>query len=256
MSVVAVTGSAGGMGVAIRRRLEAARHRVIGVDRGDAEVVADLSDPEGRRAMVAEVDRLSGGTLDGLVVAAGIQKGDAATILSVNYFGAVAALDGLRPLLAKGTAPSVVAVSSNSTITQPLYPPEVAELCLRGDEDGARRLVGEDSLGAYPASKLALARWVRRRAPTAEWMGAGIRLNAIAPGFIDTPMTDGMWDFVSGLGDLFPIPAGRAGTAEEIAGLVCYLLSPEAGFFCGSFITMDGGTEAALRADDWPRPIS
>jgi NAD(P)-dependent dehydrogenase (short-subunit alcohol dehydrogenase family) len=125
---------------------------------------------------------------------------------------------------------------------------------VRGDEEGACRSIGEDALGAYAASKLALAHWSRRQATTAPWIGAGIRLNVIAPGFIDTPMTSGMWEFVSGLGELFPIPAARAGTAEEIAGLVAYLLSSEAGFFCGSFITMDGGSEAALRADDWPSP--
>jgi NAD(P)-dependent dehydrogenase (short-subunit alcohol dehydrogenase family) len=244
------------MGVAVRRRLEASGHRVVGIDQGDAEVVADLSTPEGRRHMLVEVERLCDGSLDGLVVAAGIQKGPAATILSVNYFGAVVALDGLRPLLARGDDPSAIAVSSNSTITQPLFPLEVVELCLRGDEEGACRAIGEDALGAYPASKLALARWARRQATTSAWIGAGIRLNVIAPGFIATPMTEGMWDFVSGLGELFPIPAARAGTAEEIAGLVAYLLSPEAGFFCGSFITMDGGTEAALRADDWPLPIT
>lgn len=244
------------MGVAIRKRLESGGHRVIGVDQRDAEVVADLATADGRRSMLAEVERLCDGSLDGLVAAAGIQKGPASTILSVNYFGAVATLHGLRPLLARGTNPSAVAVSSNSTITQPRFPLEVVERCLGGDEEGACGAVGEDALGAYPASKLALARWARRRATTAAWIGAGIRLNVIAPGFIATPMTEGMWDFVSGLGELFPIPAARAGTAEEIAGLVAYLLSPEAAFFCGSFITMDGGTEAALRADDWPLPIS
>ncbi|CAN5908091.1 hypothetical protein BH23ACT2_BH23ACT2_21650 [soil metagenome] len=85
--------------------------------------------------------------------------------------------------------------------------------------------------------------------------GGGDPAHAIAPGFIDTPLTEGQWDFVSGLGDVYPMPQGRAGTAEEVAGLVAYLLGPEAGFFCGSVLTMDGGTEAALRPDAWPRPV-
>jgi NAD(P)-dependent dehydrogenase (short-subunit alcohol dehydrogenase family) len=254
MSVVAITGSAGGFGTAVRRRLEDSGHRVVGIDQRDAEVVADLSGNEGRRTMVAEVERHCGGALDGLVVAAGIQKGDADRIVSVNYFGAVAALVGLRPLLARGSDPSVVAVSSNSTTSQPGYPLDVVDKCLHGDEAGARKAIGEDALGAYAASKLALARWVRRHAPTPEWIGAGIRLNAIAPGFIDTPMTEGMWDFVAGLGELFPIPIGRPGRPDEVASLVVYLLSADAGFFCGSFITMDGGSEAVLRSDDWPSP--
>lgn len=255
MSVIAMTGSAGGMGRAIRHRLESEGHRIIGVDLRDAEVRADLSTGSGRDAMLAEVTRQCDGALDGLVVAAGIQAGQASTIVSVNYFGAIATLTGLRPLLANGIEPSAVVVSSNSASTQPGYPVEVAELCLTGNEAGACRAVGDDALGAYPASKLALARWVRRHAPSADWIGSGIRLNAIAPGFIDTPMTEGMWDFVASLGNVYPIPAARPGQPEEIAGLVNYLLSPEAGFFCGSVITIDGGTEAALRADDWPRPV-
>ena len=58
-----------------------------------------------------------------------------------------------------------------------------------------------------------------------------------------------------GLGDIYPIPIGRAGQADEVAGLLAYLLSPAAGFFCGSVLTMDGGTDAALRADDWPAAL-
>ena len=255
MSVIALTGSAGGMGRAVRHRLESAGHRLIGVDQRDADVIADLSTASGRAIMVSEVARQCDGALDGLVVAAGIQAGDASTIVSVNYFGAIATLTGLRSFLVTGSDPSAVVVSSNSTTTQPRYPIEVAELCLAGDESAACQAAGDDALGAYPASKLALARWVRRHAPSADWIGSGIRLNAIAPGFIDTPMTEGTWEFVATLGDIHPIPVGRPGRPAEIAGLIDYLLSADAGFFCGSVITIDGGTEAVLRADDWPRPI-
>ncbi len=243
------------MGCAIRHRLESEGHRVIGIDLREAEIIADLSIASERVAMVTEVNRRCDGALDGLVVAAGIQAGPASTIVSVNYFGAIATLTGLRPLLANRTDSSAVVVGSNSATTQPGYPIEVADLCLAGDEDAACQAVGDNALGAYPASKLALARWVRRQAPSADWIGAGIRLNAIAPGFIDTPMTEGTWDFVSTLAEIYPIPAGRPGRSDEIAALVDYLLSAEAGFFCGSVITIDGGTEAVLRADDWPRPI-
>ncbi len=243
------------MGQAIRNRLESAGHRIIGVDLREAEVTADLSTARGRDAMMAEVGAQCDGVLDGLVVAAGIQAGEAPSIVSVNYFGAIATLIGLRPWLANGNDPSAVVISSNSATTQPGYPVEVAELCLIGDEVAARQAVGGDALGAYPASKLALARWVRRHAPTADWIGSGIRLNTIAPGFIDTPMTQGTWDFVASLSDIYPIPVGRPGRPSEIAALVDYLLSADSGFFCGSVITMDGGTEAALRANDWPRPI-
>jgi NAD(P)-dependent dehydrogenase (short-subunit alcohol dehydrogenase family) len=146
-------------------------------------------------------------------------------------------------------------MSSNSITTQPAFSMIIAELCLSGDEPAARKAAGDDPRGAYAASKFALARWVRRHAASSEWIGSGIRLNAIAPGFIDTPMTKGMWDFVSNLGEIYPIPMGRPGRAAEIAGLVDYMLSADASFFCGSLITMDGGTDAVLRGEDWPKPI-
>jgi NAD(P)-dependent dehydrogenase (short-subunit alcohol dehydrogenase family) len=111
-------------------------------------------------------------------------------------------------------------------------------------------------LGTYPASKLALARWVRRQAPTEAWAGAGITLNAVAPGAVETPMLDAtradptIGQFV----DEFPVPVGRKGTASELAAFVAFLLGPDARFFCGSVVFVDGGTDALLRADDMPVP--
>lgn len=255
MGTIVVTGSAGGIGRATRTRLEAEGQRVIGVDVRDAEVVADLSLPDGREEMVRAVEEVSGGVLDGLVVAAGLQKGEPSTIVAVNYFGAVATLTGLRPMLAAAPSASVVVLSSNSTTTMPGLPAELAELCLADDEERARAAAAEPN-GAYGATKLALARWCRRAAVTPDWIDAGIRLNAIAPGFIDTPMTEGGWEFVQAISEVYPIPVGRPGRAEELAGLIRFLLSDDAGFFCGSFITVDGGTDAALRSDDWPRPLT
>jgi len=226
---------------------------VIGIDVRDAEVIADLASGDGRSAMVAAVTEHSGGALDGVVAAAGVTHDDGALVTSINFFGAVATLEGLRPLLRAGG--SAVAVSSNSTTTQPGLLLEHVEACLGGDEAAARAVAGH-GVGAYGASKLALARWVRRHAVTEEWIGTGIRLNAICPGFIDTPMTVDSRDFILGLGDLYPIPIGRAGQATEVAGLLAYLLSADAGFFCGSVITMDGGTDATLRTDDWPAALA
>lgn len=253
MRTIAVTGSAGGIGSALRKRLEAQGDTVIGIDVRDAEVIADLASGDGRSAMVAAVTEHSGGALGGVVAAAGVTHDDGALVTSINFFGAVATLEGLRPLLRAGG--SAVAVSSNSTTTQPGLLLEHVEACLGGDEAAARAVAGH-GVGAYGASKLALARWVRRHAITEEWIGAGIRLNAICPGFIDTPMTVDSRDFILGLGDLYPIPIGRAGQATEVAGLLAYLLSADAGFFCGSVITMDGGTDATLRTNDWPTALA
>ncbi len=101
-----------------------------------------------------------------------------------------------------------------------------------------------------------MARWVRRHAPTPEWIGEGITLNAIAPGKIETPMiAEGRADPVIGQHiDAFPLPIGRDGQPEEIAALLAFLLGPDARFFVGSVIFCDGGTDALARSDDWPRP--
>jgi NAD(P)-dependent dehydrogenase (short-subunit alcohol dehydrogenase family) len=254
VTTIAVTGSAGGIGAATRARLEAAGATVIGVDVRDAEVIADLATPDGRAAMVAAVTDACGGALDGLVAGAGVTHDDGRLVTAINYFGAVATLEGLRPLLAGRPGASAVAISSNSATTQPALPVDHVERCLAGDEaaalDGAPH-----GVAAYGATKLALARWVRRHATTDDWIGSGIRLNAVAPGLIDTPMTAGQQDFIFSLGEIFPIPIARAGTADEVAGLLAYLLSPDAGFFCGSVLCMDGGTDAALRAEHWPAPL-
>ena len=256
MATIVITGSAGGIGAATRRRLEDAGHAVIGVDVRDAEVIADLSTPAGRAAMAEAVEQRSGGALDGLVAGAGVNGMAGELVVSINYFGAVATLELLRPLLARGTRPAAVAISSNSTTTQAGYPSDVVAACLAGDEAQARELAAPDTsgIGAYAAAKLALARWVRRQAVGDGWIGAGIRLNAIAPGFVQSPMTAGSEDFIMSLGDIYPIPLGRPGQADEVAGLLAYLLGPDAGFFVGSFLTMDGGTDAALRPDHWPTP--
>lgn len=254
MGTIVITGSAGGIGSATRRRLEGAGQRVIGVDVRDAEVIADLSTPRGREEMVAAVDSLSGGVLDGVVAGAGISSDDSPLVVSINYFGAVATLAGLRPLLARGSSPGAVAISSNSsTATLGGVVPEAVEACLAADEAAARAAVGEGFFG-YPTAKLALARWVRRQAPTSDWIGAGIRLNAIAPGPIATPMTDPIASAVLAMGDAYPVPIRRLGTADEVAAVLTFLLGTDASYIVGSIVYVDGGGDAAARADDWPVP--
>ncbi len=174
-------------------------------------------------------------------------------LAAVNYFGTVEVLEGLRPLLARGGA--AVAISSNSTTVQPAIPADLVAACLDHDEERSAQIAdARGSLVAYPATKMAVAHWVRRRATGPEWAGSGIRLNAIAPGMIDTPMVAGLRaDAAAGpLLDMLPIPVGRPGRPEEIAALVEFLLGPDGAFFCGSVLFCDGGSDALLRTDDWP----
>ena len=100
--------------------------------------------------------------------------------MQVNYFGAVATLEGLRPLLARSDAPRAVVTASSSVLTG--ADPALLEACLVGDEAAAVAAAGPVGLLGYPTTKRAIARWVRREAPTDAWAGAGIALNAVAPG--------------------------------------------------------------------------
>jgi NAD(P)-dependent dehydrogenase (short-subunit alcohol dehydrogenase family) len=255
MRLIAVTGSASGIGAAVCRRLEGDGTRIIGVDLRDAEVTADLGTAAGRAAAVAAVERASGGRLDGLVACAGVgpHVPDQALLASVNFFGTQAILAGLRPVLARGERPAAVAISSNSS-TLPHAENPLVGACLSGDEAEARRIAPTlAGIGVYEATKLALTRWLRRQAPGADWAGAGIRLNAVAPGATDTPLLQGGLNhpiFGEAIRN-FPIPLGGFGTPEQIAAAVAFLLSPDAAFCCGSVLFVDGGTDALVRPDQY-----
>lgn len=255
MSLVAVSGSASGIGAAVARRLRETGRRVIGVDLQGADVLADLATDAGRRRAVAGVLDACDGVLAGAVACAGVgpQVTDWAGLVAVNYFGAVAFLDGLRGALAAGAPAAAVAVSSNSS-TIPGMDGELVAACLAGDEARARALAPAlDGQRCYGGSKLALARWVRRQAPTAGWAGAAVRLNAVAPGAVRTPLLEaGLADPV--YGDAirgFPIPLGGFGRPEQIAAAVAFLLSEDASFCCGSVLYADGGSDALLRPDQY-----
>jgi len=113
MPTTLVTGSASGIGAATALALQAAGHTVIGVDLRNADITGDLSSAAGRQAIVAQALERCGGTLDGLVLCAGLgaQTQPASLVTSVNYFGAGGLLDGLLPALQKGTNSVAVVIS-------------------------------------------------------------------------------------------------------------------------------------------------
>lgn len=264
MGVYAISGSASGMGAATRSRLEAAGHRVIGIDRRGAEVCADLATADGRAEAVGAVADAAGGVLDGAVSAAGLGPPTAGELIArVNYFGSVALLEGLRPALAASGSAQVVQFGSTSSTTTPNLPDELVAACLDGREQHAVAIVDEVDpvfapAVAYAGAKLAVTRWCRRAAVTEEWVGSGIRLNVIAPGPVDTPLLrQGQADEVYGpLMEAFPVPVPETPDAGALAQWVEFLLSPVARFACGSVLYVDGGTDALIRPDDWPRSFT
>ena len=253
MGSIAISGCATGIGAACRKRLEEDGHDVVGIDIKSAEVIADLSQPAARKAAAAEVLARTGGTLDRLLLCAGLggHIGDNAKVASVNYFGAVDLLDGFFPALQRGEAPAAVVICSNSAQLSPdLGETPLVAAMLDQDEDEARRLAdAEADQGVYMMSKNAVGRAVRRRA--LEWGEAGVRLNAVAPGPVDTPLLRGGLE-TPGAGDMiraFKIPVGRFGRPEEIAGVVRFMLGPESSFVHGAVWYVDGGADANVRPD-------
>lgn len=269
MSTYVVTGSASGMGAEVVARLRRDGHRVVTVDLRDADVVADLSTARGRASAAAEVLRAVGAAMDGAVLAAGVgpAPGREEVIAQVNYVAPVELLDSWREALAAGAKASgqsskVVVFGSNSASVTPGIPQVLVRSFLKDRPTTRARVLkafGSRNAPAfaYGASKLALSTWVRRTAVTPSWAGAGIRLNAIAPGAIMTPLLEGQ---LAGPEkeriESFPVPVGGYGHAGHIADWVVFMLSPSADFLCGSVVYVDGGTDAYFRDDAWPRSSS
>jgi NAD(P)-dependent dehydrogenase (short-subunit alcohol dehydrogenase family) len=252
LRTTAITGSGSGIGAATRRCLESSGGAVIGVDVHNAEVVADLSTLAGRSLAVKGILEKTGGRLDGLVLCAGIGPAQASApeILSVNYYGAVSVLEGLREALVAGDAPAVVLISSNAATTVPGIPAAMVDALLTGEEGDARWAAETaDPSHAYAASKLALTRYMRRIATS--WAPDGVRINAVAPGAVQTPLLQaGLDDAVlRPLIEAVPLPLGHLGQPEQVASAIVFLLGDQSSFCCGSVLFVDGGTDAVMRPD-------
>ena len=248
----AITGGATGIGAAVKNILRARGDEVIVVDIRDADIVADLATPTGREAAVMGLQRLAPDGLDGFIPCAGLGPNikPVTLITQVNYFGALALTQGVRPLLQQRRG-AVVMISSNSA-PLPGRNDAYVKALLAGDEAGACQLIAAlDGQTAYGGGKYALAVWMRKQAP--QWIKEGVRMNAVAPGITRTAMTDGVmadqtWGkAIKDFGDM--TPCGYLATPEMIAASIVFLLDPVSQFVCGSVLFIDGGMDALLRPE-------
>ncbi|QDQ11295.1 SDR family oxidoreductase [Streptomyces spectabilis] len=250
-----ITGAASGIGRATARHLAARGHRVIGADRKDTDIGADLGTEEGRALLAEAAADLGGGRLDAVIACAGVADYDPVTV-RVNAFGAIATLTGLRPLLAAGRHPRAAVVASVAA----LHPtdPAIVDAVLADDEAAAvaaaRATIDRgEPQRVYASAKHALVRWVRRAAVSDAWAGAGIPLNAIGPGIIRTPMSRSMIEDpeIRAIADAaVPMPLNGYGEAEQVAPLLDFLTSPENTHVTGQVVFIDGGADAVLRGEE------
>ncbi|WP_125613139.1 SDR family oxidoreductase [Specibacter cremeus] len=252
-----VTGAGSGIGAATAALLRERGETVIGVDLRGAEVEADLGTRAGRKAAAEKAIELAGDSIDAVIACAGISAPIPLTV-SVNYFGVTEFLEHLAPVLAKSPAPRAAVVSSMASL-QP-NSPDLVEALLAGDEEAAVAIgaaLAAEGPGPgylnYPSSKRALSRWVRRECITERWAGAGIPLNAVAPGTVISPMTEKLLATEEGrtmVDANVPMPLNYHSEAVVISRLLAWLTSVENTHTTGQTIYTDGGADATLRGDN------
>ena len=254
MGIYAITGGASGIGAGIVDRLQQDGHQVIVVDLHNADIEADLSSDQGRQQAIAGIKALAPDGLDGFIpcVGVGVNVKPVSLISRINYFGVLATLEGLKDHVAKRHGAMVLISSISATMSQN---GAYVEALLAGDEEQAVALIDELAEGneAYAGGKRALTRWMRQH--SADYLAAGVRLNAIAPGYIATPLNEKIEadPTLRKVNQAFAasIPVGRPGQPEDIAHAAAFLLDPNSSFIAGTVLFLDGGHDALLRPNDF-----
>lgn len=264
-NVMLLTG-AGQIGMAIARRMGAGMKSVVGDKKPEnAQNIAlimneagfdavpmetDLSDRSSIKALIAEGQRY--GDIRMLVNAAGVSPSQAPieAILRVDLYGTAVLLEEVGKVIVPGGVG--VTISSQSGWRMPALTPEQDALLATAP---AEELLGldflqpgniRDTLHAYQLAKRCNEK--RVMAQSVEWGRRGARLNAIAPGIIVTPLA--VDEFNGPRGDFYKnmfakCPAGRPGTADEVANVAELLMSDRGAFITGSTFLVDGGATAS-----------
>jgi 3-oxoacyl-[acyl-carrier protein] reductase len=225
-----VTGAAGGLGGRIGERLAAVGHELLLVDldpaveevaatAGARSVVADLTKAEGVKAVLAA----AGDDVAVLVNNAGITRDARATKMEESDFAAVIEIN-------------LVAAMRLTLALEPRYRDGAAVINM-----SSRASLGNFGQANYSASKSGLVGFGRALAQ--RW-APRVRVNALAPSLVDTPMTQAMPPEV--LEKMVArIPAGRIGSPDDVAGIVAFLASPEAAYITGQVLFACGGRSVA-----------
>jgi NAD(P)-dependent dehydrogenase (short-subunit alcohol dehydrogenase family) len=257
MGIYAVTGGSSGIGAKTVEYLRAQGHLVYNIDVNNGDISANLATQDGRQAVIDRLHALCSEGMDGLVCCAGVSNscGNLKLIISLNYFGAVRLAEGVFDLLEKRRGACVVVVSN--TISQGAARMDVVNL-LNNQMDEARALALAEKLDAqkdahamYVASKYALARWMRR--VSAHWAALGVRINAIAPGNVETAMTAKLSPRERVAVLALPIPTlygqDKLMDPSDIANSIVFLVSQQAHGVNGIILFCDGGTDALLNTE-------
>lgn len=260
MGVYAITGGSSGIGAKTVELLKERGHEVINIDLRKCDIEADLSSPEGRQKAVDELRQRHPEGLDGLICSAGVSGacGNLKLIVSLNFFGTVAMVKGVYDLLKKKGGTCVV--TSSNTISQGAARMDIADLLNNNNEDEQKILnvvskLDQTNLSVgnsiYVATKYAVARWMRRHSAT--YAANGVRINAVAPGNVNTAMTATMSSNAKMALNALPIPT-KYGTETlmdpiEIASVIVFLASDEAKGVNGNVMFVDGGTDALLNTE-------
>ncbi len=233
-----VTGASGGIGDAIARRLHAQGATVV-LSGTRAEKLEALRDDLGDRAHIATCNLSDAESVNALPKAAEEALGDASLDILVNNAGVTK--DNLFMRMKEEEFDDVIAVNLKAAFL-------LAKGVLRGMMKRRHgRIVsitsvvgtmGNPGQGNYAASKAGLVGMTKSLAQ--EVASRGITVNCLAPGFIETPMTDVLPDDQkAALAER--IPAGRLGTPDDIASGVLFLSSDEAGYITGQTLHVNGG---------------